>query len=236
MSLTKEGKRRLEDVVTDDLVHVTPEVGGKGKVMQIRKVGDPFQVDAVISNQASKVTLIVKNKQGQTERVDMTRIEISEDSYLQGVAPSRALWTFRGSTDIAGALKFHIEYEDSEGRARKTGEGTLLAVDRNEVLNPLNSRYRVGSLVDFAQASSRSNLTIFHTSPFEKGGIDLDQIKVKRTGKIVIVNFDQAQLQELMQGDFKGFVPVVTDFRFIKSPFPLLGAVPAKEEGSLAKL
>jgi len=114
--------------------------------------------------------------------------------------------------------------------------GLLLAVKQNEILNPMDGGYRVGSLVDFAQAASRSNPSMFHASQFEKGGIDLDRIKVKRTGKIIIVHFSPVQLRELTQGGFEGFVPVVTDFRYIKSPFLLLGAVPAKEEGALAKL
>ena len=70
----------------------------------------------------------------------------------------------------------------------------------------------------------------------ENGGIDLNQINVKRTGKTINVQFDPAQLQELEHSDFKGFTPVITSFRYIQSPFPLLGInVPAKETEELAK-
>ena len=55
------------------------------------------------------------------------------------------------------------------------------------------------------------------------GGIDLNQISVKRNGKTVSVQFDPAQLSKLRQGGFKGFTPVITDFQYIQSPFPLLG-------------
>ena len=68
------------------------------------------------------------------------------------------------------------------------------------------------------------------------GGIDLNQINVKRTGKTINVQFDSAQLNELEQSDFKGFTPMITGFRYIQSPFPLLGINnPAKEPEVLAK-
>ena len=68
------------------------------------------------------------------------------------------------------------------------------------------------------------------------GGIDLNQINVKRTGKTINVQFDPAQLNALEQSDFKGFTPVITGFRYIQSPYPLLGInAPAKETEELAK-
>ena len=56
-----------------------------------------------------------------------------------------------------------------------------------------------------------------------KGGIDLNQINVKRNGRTVSVQFDQAQLSELVQGGFTGFIPVIISMTPIKSPLPLLG-------------
>ncbi|MBF0571962.1 MAG: HAD hydrolase-like protein [Candidatus Omnitrophica bacterium] len=57
----------------------------------------------------------------------------------------------------------------------------------------------------------------------ENGGIDLNQINVKRKGKTVNVQFDPAQLNELMQGGFEGFTPVIINITPIQSPLPLLG-------------
>jgi len=62
----------------------------------------------------------------------------------------------------------------------------------------------------------------------ENGGIDLNQINVNRTGKTVNVQFDPAQLNQLMQGGFEGFTPVITSMTHISSPFQLLGINPAK--------
>ena len=70
----------------------------------------------------------------------------------------------------------------------------------------------------------------------ENGGIDLNQINVKRTGKSISVYFDQAQLNELEQSDFKGFTPVITNFQYIKSPLPLLGINTANQPEQLAKV
>jgi hypothetical protein len=69
-----------------------------------------------------------------------------------------------------------------------------------------------------------------------KGGIDLNQINVLRNGKKVLVQFDPAQLNELMQGGFQGFTPVIINITRIQSPFQLLGLNPAKEPELLAKV
>ena len=68
------------------------------------------------------------------------------------------------------------------------------------------------------------------------GGIDLNQINVNRIGKTINVQFDPAQLNELEQSNFKGFTPVITGFKYIQSPFPLMGINdPAKEPEVLVK-
>jgi hypothetical protein len=68
------------------------------------------------------------------------------------------------------------------------------------------------------------------------GGIDLNQINVKRNGKTVNVQFDPAQLNELMQGGFEGFTPVIINIQHILSPFQLLGINTPKQEVQLAKV
>jgi len=62
------------------------------------------------------------------------------------------------------------------------------------------------------------------------GGIDLNQINVNREGKAVVVQFDPAQLNELMRDGFEGFMPVIINITPIQSPLPLLGVNPRKEE------
>jgi hypothetical protein len=68
------------------------------------------------------------------------------------------------------------------------------------------------------------------------GGIDLNQIKVNRTGKTINVQFDPAQLIQLEQGGFKGFTPVITSMTHISSPFQLLGINISLKEVQLAKV
>jgi hypothetical protein len=55
------------------------------------------------------------------------------------------------------------------------------------------------------------------------GGIDLNQISVRRTGNPIKVQFDPSQLDQLMQGGFEGFSPVIINITPLKSPFQLLG-------------
>ena len=49
----------------------------------------------------------------------------------------------------------------------------------------------------------------------ENGGIDLNQINVKRSGKVVTVRFDPAQLNSLKHGGFEGFIPIITGFHTV---------------------
>jgi hypothetical protein len=69
-----------------------------------------------------------------------------------------------------------------------------------------------------------------------KGGIDLNQIEVNRTGKIIKMDFDPAQLNEFMKNGFEGFEPVIIKIAPIQSPLPLLGVGPRREEEQLAKV
>jgi len=55
------------------------------------------------------------------------------------------------------------------------------------------------------------------------GGIDLNQISIKRTGNPIKVQFDPSQLEQLMQGGFEGFSPVIINITPLKTPFQLLG-------------
>jgi len=87
------------------------------------------------------------------------------------------------------------------------------------------------------RAMLQSPKVISNTNPAENGGIDLNKINVLRTGKTISVQFDPAQLSELEQSNFKGFTPVITGFRYIQSPFPLLGINnPAPKPEALAKV
>ncbi|MEI7999088.1 MAG: hypothetical protein WCH62_06245, partial [Candidatus Omnitrophota bacterium] len=98
-------------------------------------------------------------------------------------------------------------------------ENEIVGVDENsQKIPPITSE-------DFIQAQEVDGAMTVN----ENGGIDLNSVNVNRTGKTINIQFDPAQLNELEQGDFKGFAPVITGFRYIQSPFPLLGVNIAKE-------
>jgi hypothetical protein len=49
------------------------------------------------------------------------------------------------------------------------------------------------------------------------GGIDLNVININRTGKVIEVKFDQAQLSEVLRNGFEGFSPVILSVTPIQS-------------------
>jgi hypothetical protein len=58
------------------------------------------------------------------------------------------------------------------------------------------------------------------------GGIDLNRIAINPTGRVVNIQFDPAQLNQLIQRGFEGFTPVIINMTRISSPFQLLGIGP----------
>ena len=108
-----------------------------------------------------------------------------------------------------------------------------------EVNKDLGDKYlEIGQAVGATYYAAYKQDTMDKAMKTEKdvGGIDLNQISVKRTGKVINMQFDPAQLNELMQGGFKGFTPVIVNMTPIQSPLPLLGVNQAKEpEVALAK-
>ena len=70
------------------------------------------------------------------------------------------------------------------------------------------------------------------TAKEKVGGIDLNQINVNRTGKSINIPFDPAQLNELIQGGFNGFTPVIINIAPIPSLLSFLRGNPAKESES----
>ena len=64
----------------------------------------------------------------------------------------------------------------------------------------------------------------------EPGGIDMNNIDVDRQGGGVNIQFDPIDVQEIMNMDFDGFVPVIINLTPLPSVLPLLGLAPQREE------
>jgi phosphotransferase system HPr (HPr) family protein len=103
-----------------------------------------------------------------------------------------------------------------------------------EAKNEIYAKEAIEEVKKIIKAKSDNAMANFQTQ--NTGGVDLNQINIKRTGKTINVQFDPAQLNELEQSDFKGFTPVITGFQYIQSPFPLLGINVAKKQEELAKV
>lgn len=149
------------------------------------------------------------------------------------------------SQEILGILSSLIKY--SEYRIRVDSRIMNLEPETWRIIKALE-KYKSFSTENFSENLNRAlnaansnaamilNDKLSKASVAENGGIDLNQIKVKRNGKTVNVQFDPAQLNALEQGGFEGFTPVITGFQYIKSPFPLLGINTTNQPETLAKV
>ena len=79
---------------------------------------------------------------------------------------------------------------------------------------PINSSYKVASFTNVA-VSDNAMLDI-------DGGIDLNGINLNREGKPVVMTFDPAALNEILEGGFVGFTPVVINMTEVLTIKPVL--------------
>ena len=91
-------------------------------------------------------------------------------------------------------------------------------------------------LKDFAMTlfplSELNNSASTQVPVLNKGGIDLNQINIKHSGKTISIQFDPAQLNAIEQSGFEGFTPIITNIIRIQDPLPLFGI---NDTGILAK-
>jgi chromosome segregation ATPase/Zn-dependent M28 family amino/carboxypeptidase len=78
------------------------------------------------------------------------------------------------------------------------------------------NRIVVQSITDLTNINAANNHLL-------KGGINLNQIAVKRAGHVIQIRFDPIQLNAIEQGGFEGFTPVITSIIPIRNLLPLLG-------------
>jgi D-3-phosphoglycerate dehydrogenase len=133
-------------------------------------------------------------------------------------------------------LKKKAIYTDHIGASTQEAEDTVVA-NTASLLKEIPANWAANRIEKIADEAMVARTAIERViEPNLKGGIDLNQINVNRTGKTINVQFDGAQLNALEQSDFKGFTPVITGFQYIQSPYPLLGIhTPAKEPEELVK-
>ena len=65
------------------------------------------------------------------------------------------------------------------------------------------------------------------------GGIDMNSIDLEREGAGVDIQFDAAELQELIDAGIDGFAPVIINITPLPSVLPLLGLEPQRKEDEL---
>jgi len=166
-------------------------------------------------------------------------IVIVEDLGVQWLPYTDGGW----QEPFSNMANFHV-FIDSEGVRHTELEsqmshpshyvGEVIRGERDEWIIDGSERIKIergDKLPDQAMLQTPAQLNAKDKAALAKnpGVIDLNQINVKRTGETVNVQFDPAQLNELMQGGFEGFTPVIINITHISSPFQLLGINPAKE-------
>jgi hypothetical protein len=101
---------------------------------------------------------------------------------------------------------------------------------------PYTSRDEYGANVHGTHPASETLIIeSINQAMVRDGGVDLNQINIDRTGKKVIVDFDPAQLKQLMNGGFEGFMPVIINITPVANPLPLLGIRSSSTNQELAK-
>jgi hypothetical protein len=85
------------------------------------------------------------------------------------------------------------------------------------------------------QATLEFLRTVLADQAMLHGGIDLNRINVRRTGRVIKMPFDPTGLEALQQGGFEGFTPVIVHMTYISSPWPSLGINPSQAPAPAAK-
>jgi|GEM_PF-3427580 len=116
-----------------------------------------------------------------------------------------------------------ITHQEEIGQHDYFGPQYETKVDQQEVLK-IERGVRLGN--GFARTGTDHALLALPPVPAaENGGIDLKQIDVEHSGRKIAVQFDPVELNELMQGGFEGFTPVIINVTPIRDTVHLLNGV-----------
>ena len=186
--------------VARDILENLPNAGLAIDPKRIRLLGNALQLARLLMDMQKDVPLDEINDQARKDNVSRPLL-IQALNYFLSSSNER--------DQVRAASLIYNLYLDTKTESRT--EDLKVAYKRaNRKIDILN-----GEPVENMDQAQSSLLK----SRDQLGGIDLDSIKVNRAGNVIKVLFDQAQLNELMQGGFEGFTPVITKMMRISSPF-----------------
>ncbi len=243
-SLDKARKNKSEDIVVLDwgcgtgqgLVELQREIK-KRKIKNVVLVGFDGQYYPEWNNAPSGISFIL----------DVPVLQM----YLRGLHGVDLVYSHSALTLLFTKVIEHSFKDLYPLLAAKRGKILIWPINRFLPINRFNALYRKKSIDNNmfeppkveGTGDDQSVILIAKPGPEDRaqlgkapGGIDLNQIKVNRTGKTINVQFDQALLSELEQGGFEGFTPVIESMTHISSPFQLLGVNIAEQTKVLAKV
>ncbi len=109
------------------------------------------------------------------------------------------------------------------------GQTVYIVEARLRVMLDADYQAREASLVK-SEANNDSGYASRNTNDEDVGGIDMNAIDLERRGAGVDIQFDPAELQELIDAGIDGFAPVIINITPLPSVLPLLGLEPRREE------
>ncbi len=136
-------------------------------------------------------------------------------------------WLLSRSKNIKENFTLREYYVDSSYFASGNPSGSAIEISSRQVSNPDYSAIQraIKKLQQFE--SSRNNAPIGDP---DVGGIDMNEINVKRQGSGVDIQFSQEAIQSIIDMGIDGFAPVIINLTPISSILPMLGLAPEEKE------
>ncbi len=188
----------------------------------------------------------VKHENGLSWLIYMHKVE---ETVLARILSIETPWNLRTAPQdaaMSGGRRHHRRSIEQDRRLDRVRNGAESENDVRRSIDALKGigQYKAARLLEKAlrareKNSRRNRIESGSGIPTDRamtnGGIDLNRIAIHRTGHVISVQFDPAQLIRLEQGGFEGFTPVIESMTRISSPFPLLGVNTPKQEVQLAQ-
>jgi len=215
------------DHVASLAIKPTPEFEMDGKVYDVRQLIQ-HRIAEKLKLKGSDLGRFIFTSGGLTT-TDITQVNARKTTALLDFISANSLdpqWVFYFGDE------FYVDgkkqgNDEVIAREQKLAGVRTLAVNANSIKGAHEKTIWIGRS---PQATMEFLEKVIDAAMTANGGIDLDRINVARNGRMIDVTFDQAQLDDIMQGGFEGFSPVIVDISPVQSPALLLGVSPVKEE------
>ena len=126
------------------ILNVVPVVGSQQ--IQLRELGDVFEVDAYVAGRPRSVDLLMDAADGQSTTLPMSALRVDPGVSQGGVSEDISAYRIRLRPRVAGKFSFRVRTTLQSGVQVTSEEGFLQAVPRGADLNPLSPGYVLAQL------------------------------------------------------------------------------------------